>query len=237
MKKQISVLAGSMLAAAGSQALVVGGDVLAVFNTAGAGSFYQVVDTTASLLSGDGFSVDVSAAAAALGGSIESFALIAIAGDQQVGGLTNGSYNYTEFVYVLNDGGLVTAGGVADAGASSNAVAQNRIFQIEAFLENATLGLNGEGTLGDFDAASAVASLLTSGATTVVLNAQNGGQVDSSGSTTPTTLDITAPSGLGGLVLDGTTFSATGVSTVIPVPAAAWLFGSALLGLGVVRRK
>jgi hypothetical protein len=35
----------------------------------------------------------------------------------------------------------------------------------------------------------------------------------------------------------GTLGTASGAFTVVPVPAAAWLFGSALLGLGVVKRK
>ncbi len=224
MKKQISVLAGSLLAAAGSQAITVGGDVLAVFSTAGAGTFYQVVDTTADLLTGDGFSVDVSAAAAFLGGTIESFAVIAIADG------TN-TYNYSEFIYVDNGGGLITAGAPA---ASTNLALGNQIFNIEAFLANATLGGNGEGSLGDFDGNANVASLLTSGATGLAFN-----QFTLGSGTAASALSITSPAGSGSVELVGTTFSATGVGgpNPVPVPAAAWLFGSALLGLGVVRRK
>jgi len=55
-----------------------------------------------------------------------------------------------------------------------------------------------------------------------------------------TQVDITSPtSALAGVNLVGNTFSATGLATAnpIPVPAAAWLFGSALVALGAVRRK
>lgn len=231
MKKQLGILAGSMIAATGANALVVGGDVLAVFNTAGAGSFYQVVDTSASLVSGDGFSVDVSAAAAALGGSIDTFALIGLVEGDGTGAFVNGAgetFNYDEGVYVENNGGLLTAGSVADAAATDNTNAGNRIFAIEAFLATANLGLNGEGSAGDFDSNANVASLLTSGATTVVLNAQQ----EVGESTAPVTIALTGQDLA--LTLEGSTFSA---ASAIPVPAAAWLFGSALLGLGVVRRK
>ena len=84
----------------------------------------------------------------------------------------------------------------------------------------------------DSATASSFWSLLrsASGSVAVLLtwtreNASNG--VDS------TLVEITSPSGSGGVSYDGTTLSASAV----PVPAAAWLFGSALLGLGVVRRK
>lgn len=239
MKKQLSVLAGSVLLASGANALTVGGDVLAVFNTAGSGSFYQFTGVTAAdLASGTGFSIDVSAAQTALGGTIESYALIGLLDGDGTGAFVNGAgqtFNYDEGVYVENNGGLITAGSVADAAATDNTNAGNRIFAIEAFLTNAVLGANGEGSLGDFDSNANVASLLTSGVNAVVLNAQQ----EVGFSTAPSVIEITSPTGaIAGLSLTGTTFAATGeATTVIPVPAAAWLFGSALVGLGVVRRK
>jgi len=44
---------------------------------------------------------------------------------------------------------------------------------------------------------------------------------------------LTNPGPLDGVGIVGSDF----VASAVPVPAAAWLFGSALLGLGVVRRK
>ena len=97
IKKQLGLLAGSVLVASSANAAVsLGGDAVAVFNTAGAGSYYQILtgvdgDT---LEAGAGFSVDVSAATAALGGSIDSFALFAI-NSNEFSAASFPGYNYT----------------------------------------------------------------------------------------------------------------------------------------------
>lgn len=241
MKKQLGILAGSVLLASSANAITVGSDVLVVFNTVGNGSFYEFASvSSADLAGGTGFTLDATAAAAALGGSIDSFSLIGLIDGDGTGAFVsdgNGpgagdagqTFNYDEGVYVENNGGLLTAGGVPDAMATDNTNAGNRTFAIEAFLSTANLGFNGEGSLGDFDGNANVASLLTNAtvATTVVLNAQQ----EVGFSTLPTVVSVGGVDSTAELV--GTEFSVTAV----PVPAAAWLFGSALVGLGVVRRK
>jgi len=219
IKKQLGLLAGSvMLASTASAAITLGGDTIAVFNTVGAGSYYQLVSGSNgdSLAAGTGFSIDITAAQAALGGTIDSFTILAVAGGTDV-------YNYSEFLYVSDGGGLVFAADTATS--TTNSAAANKIFNVEGFLANANAGLNGEGSLGDFDSNANVADLLESGVSSVVLNTQTTG-----GSTNAVILGA-APGFTSSIV--GSDFQVTAV----PVPAAAWLFGSALLGLGVVRRK
>ena len=219
IKKQLGLLAGSvMLASTASAAITLGGDTIAVFNTAGAGSYYQLVSGSDgdSLAGGAGFSIDISAAQAALGGTIDSFTILAVAGGTDV-------YNYSEFLYASDGGGLVFAADTATS--TTNSAANNKIFNIEGFLANADVGLNGEGSLGDFDGNANVADLLASGVSSVVLNTQTlGGLTDA--------VILGAAPGFTSQI-DGLNFEVAAV----PVPAAAWLFGSALLGLGVVRRK
>ena len=45
------------------------------------------------------------------------------------------------------------------------------------------------------------------------------------------------PFASGGALYNPLTFDQSGQVTVVPLPAAAWLFGSALLGLGALKRK
>ena len=40
-----------------------------------------------------------------------------------------------------------------------------------------------------------------------------------------------------GLAFNAVTIASAPISTVIPVPAAAWLFGSALAGIALLRRR
>jgi hypothetical protein len=229
IKKQLGLLAGSvMVAATSNAAITLDGNSLAVFNTAGAGSYYQLVaGSTGDLLAaGTGFSVDISAASSALGGSIDGFALFAI-NSNEFSPSTAPGYNYTEFQYVSEGGGLVFAGDTATS--TTNAVAGTAILGLQSFLSNANLGFNGEGTLGDFDANAQVAGYLNAGVSSVVFNQQT-----LTGATNAQLIALTNPGSLDGVGIDGSNLVA---STAVPVPAAAWLFGSALLGLGVVRRK
>ena len=233
IKKQLGLLAGSvMVAATSNAAITVDGNSLAVFSTAGAGSYYQLVaGSTGDLLaSGTGFSVDISAAASALGGTIDSFALFAINSSEltTTAGTAPG-YNYTEFQYVSEGGGLVYAGDTATS--TTNLAAGNAINTVNAILSNANLGFNGEGTLGDFDSFAQVAFYLNSGVTSVIFNEQT----TTSDATNAQLITLSSPtSTVDGVGIEGSNLVAT---SAVPVPAAAWLFGSALLGLGVVRRK
>ena len=172
---------------------------------------------------GTGFSVDVSAATAALGGSIESFALFAL-NSNEFSAPSYPGFNYSEGLYVEEGGGLVYAG--TSAVSTTNLEAQNTINAVKQFLSNASLGLNGEGGLADFDADSTVAGFLQFAASGVIFNQQTLG-----GATNAQTL------GLGSVDFIAEVSGGNFTASAVPVPAAAWLFGSALLGLGVVRRK
>jgi len=228
IKKQLGLLAGSvMVAATSNAAITLGNDSLAVFSTAGQGSYYQLVagSTADSLVSGSPFSVDISAAAAALGGTIDSFALLAVkAGSANNPGATYPSFNYDEGLYVESNGGLVFAG---DTPANTtNLEAQNGIGALNIFLAGADLGFNGEGSVGDFDALAANVDFLNSGFSNVIFNEQL-----EAGESTNSQLVLS------GLNQVGVDIGAATFGSAVPVPAAAWLFGSALLGLGVVRRR
>ena len=225
IKKQLGLLAGSVLVASSANAAItLDGNAVAVFNTAGAGSYYQLIHgvTGDSLEAGTGFSVDVSAATAALGGTIDSFALFAINSSELTGAYPG--YNYAEFLYVAEGGGLVYAGDTATS--TTNLKAGNDINAIAQALNFADLGANGEGSSGDFDALAFNSGFLNDVATSLVFNQQT--------LTGATNAQILGAGGVDFAVeISGGNFTASAV----PVPAAAWLFGSALLGLGVVRRK
>ena len=222
IKKKLGLLAGSVMVATSANAAIDLGTqgALAIFNTAGAGSYIQALGVSGNDLStGTAFTIDVAAASAALGGTIESFAVLGLA-DATCAGVA--CYNYSEFLYVAGGGGLVYTGGAAAA--TSNNAAGNAIVAIQAFLDGASFGANAEGSLGDADANGFSNSYLVSGTSGLAFNQQQAGL-------NPTT--NLQPVG-DDAAISGSTFSN---ASAVPVPAAAWLFGSALLGLGVVRRK
>lgn len=231
IKKQLGVLAGSVMLAASSQAAIdiSAGQVLVVFNELGNGSYFELVGgvTADSVVGGAGFSVDLTSALGSPLTSITSFAVIGIASagaDGTAPASAFPNYNYDEFTYVETGGGLLFSGTTAP---TTNLQAQNKIFAVNSFLANANLGYNGEGSLGDFDAFAIVADLAVAGPTSVLtLNSQR----DVGAATVPTVLG-------GTLELSPTSLTFGSTAPEVPVPAAAWLFGSALLGLGVVRRK
>ena len=110
IKKQLGLLAGSLIVAASSSAEIpLDSNVLFVFNTAGAGTYYQKYGSPAQSLA-DGFSIDLSAASAALGGSIDSFAILALSAGACSPTASNiyPCYNYNEGLYVELGGGLVS---------------------------------------------------------------------------------------------------------------------------------
>ena len=162
IKKQLGLLAGSLMMAASSSAEIpLNSNVLFVFNKVGAGTYYQNYGSPVQSLA-DGFSIDVSAASAALGGSIDSFAILALSAGacSPTGSNSFPCYNYNEGLYVELGGGLVyTADSVQ---ATTNLSAQNAISNVQDFLSGAELGLNVEGSAGDFDASAYVGGYLIS---------------------------------------------------------------------------
>jgi len=230
IKKQLGLLAGSVLVASSANAAItLDGNALAVFNTAGAGSYYQRVtgSTGDSLVAGTGFSIDISAATAALGGTIDSFAMFAL-NSPEFSAASYPGYNYTEFLYVSEGGGLVYAGDTATS--TTNLAAVNEIFGINAFLAYANLGLNGEGSLGDFDSIAYVAKYLDFGVA-------SGGHLYGGNFSSTALGDY--PNGTTFVFNEQTLTGATNAQIIgtIPIPTTAWLFGSALAGLLVARRK
>ena len=162
IKKQLGLLAGSLMVAASSSAEIpLDSNVLFVFNTAGAGTYYQKYGSPAQSLA-DGFYIDLSAASAALGGSIDSFAILALKAGACSPTASNPypCYNYYEGLYVELGGGLVYTTGSLQA--TTNLSAQNAIASVQDFLTGAELGLNVEGSAGDFDASAYVGGYLIS---------------------------------------------------------------------------
>lgn len=246
IKKQLGVLAGSVLMAASANSAIVAGSAgtdssaILVLSAAGQGAFVIETGLTASdLAAGNGFSVDISAAATFLGGTIDSYALFGV-----IGG-SGSTYSYTSNSYVEEGAGVVyagsTEGGVqtSDDGTSANA-------GVRTYISNVLAGGGfAEGTAGDLDGQTFAGTLygvgvlngagITSSLFAQTIN-QASGSSDLSGA-----IDILNPdAAVEGAYIDGTNFVVSNFAsgpTVVPVPAAAWLFGSALLGLGVVRRK
>ncbi len=116
IKKQLGLLAGSvMVAATSNAAITLDGNSLAVFNTAGAGSYYQLVaGSTGDLLA------RVQASALIFQQQLRRLAVLSILSHCllliQVSchySRTAPGYNYTEFLYVSEGGGLVYAGDTA----------------------------------------------------------------------------------------------------------------------------
>ena len=234
MKKQLSILAGSVLLASSAQAAITAGDAATdssaiLVLTGSLGSF--VVDTGISagdLATGTGFSVSIAGADAAVGG-ITGYALFgALAAD---GGTAALGYADAGF-------GYVAAGGANPLLAGD---LQGLNDQINTYIGNTSAG--------GFFAAGTLQNLPNNtwaAANTLVQNAGDVTQIFTSTETAVSTdgvvsgpIDILGPNAAveGAYIGAGDTFNVTNEQTVIPVPAAAWLFGSALVGLGVVRRK
>ena len=142
-------------------------------------------------------------------------------------------YNYTEFLYVSEGGGLIYSGNTASS--TTNLAAVNEIFGINAFLAYANLGFNGEGSLGDFDSIAYVEKYLYSsyGGTTLT-----GGNLlfHASASASASASLIFNQQTLAGAT-NAQAITIISPSSPIPIPTTAWLFGSALAGLLVARRK
>ena len=162
IKKQLGLLAGSLMVAASSSAEIpLNSNVLFVFNKVGYGTYYQKYGWPVQSLA-NGFSIDLSAASAALGGSIDSFAILALKAGACSPTASNPypCYSYDEGLYVELGGGLVYTSNSLQA--TTNTSAQNAIASVQDFLSGAELGLNVEGSAGDFDAYANVAGYLIS---------------------------------------------------------------------------
>jgi len=224
IKKQLSILAGSVLLASGANAAITnsvgdaGSSVLAVLVGTNGSYVFDAGITADQLSSGIGFSIDTSAATTI--GTIVDFAVFGITSGTEGNGGVNG----------YSDAGF----GVVSAGASNGAISDefgvfSAVSQVRDYFNAVgTGGVQADGTAGDLDspaatAASALGLLIDASTTTGIswLQETSGGGADLSAVTGPVAS------------LVGSELSVAAV----PVPAAAWLFGSALLGLGVVRRK
>jgi len=238
IKKQLGVLAGSVLLASGAQSAIVSNNVLAVFVGTGDGTYIVDTGVTASdFAGGTGFTLDVSAAVAGLGGAIDSYALFGFV-DLDPG--TETAYNYDSGSYVDVGAGLVYASSAPSALGQLSLT--NSVAALQAYLDEANFGLNNDGTLADADANTNIdlnaLNVLAGAAGTRQVWTQVNTFTGANGDLQQVTL-TTPTSALEDVNLIGSDFTAhaLGGGPVIPVPAAAWLFGSALVGLGVVRRK
>ena len=162
LKKSLSVLSGSLLlASTPSHAISInpGDNVFMVFNTTGHGSYWLDLGLGANEFmslsySPNGFSIDLSGATAALGGTIESFALLGnLAGEGKNRGTDDFNYNYNEFIYVDLNGGLITTGTDFFPVPTTNASLDARIYSIEQHLQahDISTGHYAEGSEGDAD--------------------------------------------------------------------------------------
>ena len=246
IKKQLGLLAGSvMIAATSNAAITLGSNTLAVFNTVGAGSYYQLIGGSASsLIGGAGFSIDITTAASALGGTWDSFALLALKEGQCTQTQTpyiTPCYNYSEYLYVSEGGGLVYT--TESPTPMTNVAATNQISYLQSILAGASLGFNAEGSFGDFDSYAYAAGFLHSRGTwpdTSSLFLVGEGWFDDASEYIHYPLffnqqTLTDSTNLCPLLSTNT--SSCLAATPIPIPAAAWLFGSALAGLLVARRN
>lgn len=159
LKKSLPFLAGSILLASEAAAISFnpGDNVFIAFNTTGHGSYWLDLGISPNdFQSGLGsFQIDLTGATAALGGSIESFAMLGrFDGPASA---SPSSYNYTEFLYIDPDAGLLYAhdehgdnpGGLE----LSNATLDRLHRETQRTLEtaNITTGYYSEGSEGDAD--------------------------------------------------------------------------------------
>lgn len=162
LKKSLSVLSGSLiLASTPSHSISIkpGDNVFMVFNTTGQGSYWLDLglgtnEFMSASHSPNGFSIDLTGAAAALGGTIESFALMGnLSGEGKNIGTPDFNYNYNEFIYVDLNGGLITNGADVFPEPTTNASLDARLYSIDQHLQahNISTGYYAEGSEGDAD--------------------------------------------------------------------------------------
>lgn len=238
--------------------------ILALTDFSGAGGSYlidltqQAGVTQDQLQGGNGFVYGLSASAQAfVAGSTDlRWAMFAISGQEgpYVGYTTtaSGGYNYF-YDNVDPDFGIVYTSDNTPLGVGANVTLRNQAVALNDWINAMNLaGIGGTGEIavangapadGDTPAReTAVGGLFSTGLAQLFYEQTQAIPNNAAGATDPTLVNaitITGPSGAfqGADLLPGA-FAVTSLGgPVVPVPAAAWLFGSALLGLGVVRRR
>ena len=150
LKKSLSVLSGSLILASISQATYAipfspGDNAVLVFTTTGQGTFLQNTGVSADdiVREGKGFSINYLAAEAALGGTIEFFALLGRTSQTEPS-----IYNYSEFIYVDPGAGILLAG-TGTGTALRNLTLQSTTAVLQRLLHIQEYGYQPEGALGD----------------------------------------------------------------------------------------
>ena len=241
IKKKLGVLAGAVLLASSAQAAFDTNAVLYAWDSADNDTYFVDLGVSAQAIV-DGTNVSL------VDSGLEAF-LAANAGSQWT---IIGSINDTDLV-----GGPPAAGqslansGVVSTSLSGSAVGtdgttndQQRIIMNDwlADIEAASGGSSSFGVAGTDPVASGAArnggflddSLIAVGGTSGIYYSQ----ANPADGTTFADANVVTQVGVGGV---NTTASASAFGeievTAVPVPAAAWLFGSALAGLTVIRRR
>ena len=239
--------------------------ILALADFGGAGGTYLVNLTaetgvsTDNLQAGNGVTWNLSGGASAFasGASDLRWALFTVSGEDgpyvTYTTSTGGGYNYFYDNLDPNYGVVYAVTGTPPLAGITGANLDSQIGSLNAWIGDATAaGIDAAGGVG---VGAGTAADYNKPARTTAMNGAlfNGAgdlaqlfylKTDPAGRTGNDPIlngpiSITTPGGSQqGAYMNGTSsFNITSVATVIPVPAAAWLFGSALLGLGVVRRK
>ena len=268
LKKSLGVLSGSLLLTTLSTPSFAvpfypGSNAIVLFNTTGQGSYWMDSGVSADDIARNqaGFSLDISAATAALGGSIESFALIGLTSQTE-----ETTFNYTEFLYVEPGVGILYAQS-GPIPTTSNFDLAVRILRYQHLIANSVdgFGYHIEGSLGDIDRhAGFVLGARGEGGTFNYTGDKSGISLfhhyfSSDQSSSNATLAygnflsqalcdedsydlekleecLSFAAGRPGITIDSQIFSLEGSTFVTPIPGTAWLFLSALGGLMVRKR-
>lgn len=183
--------------------------------------------------SGVGFWVDATAAEAALGGTIEQYGMFGVV-DLEGARLPSQSkaYNYDSSSYVSPDSGIVYSSAL-DAGRINQSILDFNIQLLGNFFDAAEFGLNFEGTAGDADnsvavAATGLGNLLTDAdkLMSIFFNRNN-----ASGALTEEEMVLIITPVSSSVTSEITLENGILSVKAMPIPASAWLFGSALIGL------
>jgi len=241
--KKLSVLAGAVLAASSSQAAFDEGNaVLFAFDSADNDTYFvdlgvsgqDLVNATSVNLTDSGLAGFLSSNAGA------QWTVIASVNDTtSVGGPPAGGAS------LLNSGVVGSSSTGSAVGTDGTTNDQQRAI-MNAWLsdvQTASAGSSSFGVLGTDPVSSDAArnggffnnSLISVGSSSALYYSQ----ANPADSTTFASANVVTQVGIEGAIFSAALLTSDGNFTVnaVPVPAAAWLFGSALAGLGYVRRK
>lgn len=279
MNKIISLLPASILLTTQANAISLqpGDNALALFNTVGSGSYIMDTGVPAdAIANGAGFVLDISPAFAALGGHIESFGLIG-----RTAGTGPAIFNYSEFIYVTQDAGLIYAQSQpAQPGTNTDLLiwAHNltNYFENVQSSPGLTQGYSPEGFVGDLDSNALIVVALGVGLLNPVFLSTNSNSsldghqlfhqfhnsdpnsiqaqqnvpfrlVGSALTLPPCSDELSELAGSedcnGSSPYYESTFTLNNNNLILagtlytPIPAAAWLFISALAGLSAMKRS